>query len=130
MSELQQLEQQRADNQEAIELRDAALRLSENKDFRRLFIEMYFKTEAARLVQLSSDPVLKQDQREDALSMAQATGHAKRFLSMLVVRGNTLSREMDDLDEQIAEARQEEENAQAEVATGTNEAAARNGGEL
>ncbi len=130
MSELQQLEQQRADNQEAIELRDAALRLSENRDFRRLFIEMYFKTEAARLVQLSSDPVLKQDQREDALSMAQATGHAKRFLSMLVVRGNTLSREMDDLDEQIAEARQEEENAQAEVATGTNEAAARNGGEL
>lgn len=130
MSELQQLEQQRADNQEAIELRDAALRLSENRDFRRLFIEMYFKTEAARLVQLSSDPVLKQDQREDALSMAQATGHAKRFLSMLVVRGNTLSREMDDLDEQIAEARQEEENAQAEVATGTNEAAARNGGDL
>ena len=130
MSELQELEQQRADIQEALELRDAALRLSENKDFRRLFIEMYFKTEAARLVQLSSDPVLKQDQREDALSMAQATGHAKRFLSMLVVRGNTLSRDVEDLEQQIVEARQEEENAQAEVATGTNEAAARNGGDL
>ena len=130
MSELQDLEQQRADIQEALELRDAALRLSENKDFRRLFIEMYFKTEAARLVQLSSDPVLKQDQREDALSMAQATGHAKRFLSMLVVRGNTLSRDVEDLEQQIVEVRQEEENAQAEVATGTNEAAARNGGDL
>lgn len=130
MSELQELEQQRADIQEALELRDAALRLSENKDFRRLFIEMYFKTEAARLVQLSSDPVLKQDQREDALSMAQATGHAKRFLSMLVVRGNTLSRDVEDLEQQIVEARQEEENAQAEAANGSDEADARNGGEL
>lgn len=130
MSELQDLEQQRADIQEALELRDAALRLSENKDFRRLFIEMYFKTEAARLVQLSSDPVLKQDQREDALSMAQATGHAKRFLSMLVVRGNTLSRDVEDLEQQIIEARQEEENAQAEAANGSDEADARNGGEL
>jgi hypothetical protein len=130
MSELQQLEQQRADIQEALELRDAALRLSENKDFRRLFIEMYFKSEAARLVQMSGDPVLNKDQREDALNMAQATGHAKRFLSMLVVRGNTLSRDVEDLEQQIIEARQEEENAQAEAANGSDEADARNGGDL
>jgi hypothetical protein len=120
MSDLQDLEQQRQDAQEAVSLRDAALRLSENKDFRLLFIDMYFKTEAARLVQMSGDPILTPQQREDALEMAKATGHTKRFLSMLVVRGNTVARDIEDLDQAIEQARRADDEAAMEAANAAN----------
>lgn len=109
MSDLLQLERQRQEIAELVELRDAALRLSENRDFRKLFIDLYFKDEAARLVQVSSDPIITKEQREDALAMAQATGHTKRYLSMIVLRGNTVAGDIEDLELQIEEARREDE---------------------
>lgn len=101
MSDIQDLEQGIADAKDLISRRDAALKLSENREFRSLFIDGYFKEEAARLVQLSSDPALNTDQRADALAMAQATGHMKRYLSMAVQMGAVAERELPDMEAEL-----------------------------
>jgi hypothetical protein len=105
MSDIQDLEQGIKDAEELLGHRKMALKLSENREFRKLFTEEYFVNEAARLVQLSADPSLKPEQRADALAMAQATGHAKRYLSMCVQMGAVAERELPAMHEALAELR-------------------------
>jgi len=105
MSDIQDLEQGIKDAEELIGRRQMALRLSENRDFRKLILEDFIITEAARLVQLSADPALNEQQRADALSMAQATGHLKRYLSMMVQMGYTAERELPQMQSALDEMR-------------------------
>lgn len=121
MSEVAQLEQQRKDAEELIARRDAAIRLADNRDFRKLFIEEYFVTEAARLVQMSSDPALTPQQQADALEMAKSTGHTKRYLSMIVQMAHVAERDMEELDERILDARSEEEADAIAAAQGSDD---------
>ena len=92
MSEVQvtieQLELQLASSKEAVELRDAAQRLWKNKDFKKVVLDTFMLTEAARYVQASADPALDVGSRADALAIAQASGHLKRFLSVVIQMGN------------------------------------------
>jgi hypothetical protein len=110
MSDIQDLEQGIKDAETLIERRQMALRLSENRDFRKLILEDFIVTEAARLVQLSGDPALNQQQRLDSLSMAQATGHLKRYLSMMVQMGYTAEKELPQMQAALDEARSVEMN--------------------
>jgi hypothetical protein len=121
MSEVtvEQLEQQRKDNDELIARRDAALRLAENKDFRRLFIKEYFVSEAARLVQLSGDPALTPAQRDDALEMAKATGHCKRYLSVIIQQANKAEDDNEDIDATLREVEAAEDQAEIEQNEGS-----------
>lgn len=121
MSTVAQLEQQREIAKELIERSDAALRLAENRDFRRLFLNEYFVTEAARLVQMSGDPTLTKQQQDDALEMAKATGHAKRYLSIIVQQAIVSEREMDELEENLVAARAEEDAEAASILAERNE---------
>jgi hypothetical protein len=116
MSEVQQLEQQLKDAKHLIERRDMALRLAENRDFRTLILDGFCKEEAARWVQLSTDPALNAEQRADSLQMAQASGPLKRYLSVQVTMANVAERELPDLEEAIDAARAEED--QATIAAG------------
>lgn len=130
-TEVEQLEQQRKNAQETIRRSDAALRLAQNADFRELFIEGYFLHEAARLVQLSGDPALTVDQRADALAMAQATGHTKRYLSVINQMAIVAERDMEELEETLEEARQEEDERQAQLVKDAEaDIATRNSGQL
>jgi len=105
------LEQDIEGAEELVVRRNMALKLAANPEFRKLFNEEYFVTEAARLVQLSADPSLDLNQRADALNMAQATGHAKRYLSMIIQMGAHAERDLPEaratLDEMRAEAGEE-----------------------
>lgn len=114
MSDVKALEHAKKNAQGLIERRDLALKLYDNHEFRKLIVESYFTEEAARLVQLSADPALDANQRADALAMAQATGHLKRYLSMMIQMGNVAAREMPEVDAQLEEARIEEEEQGAE----------------
>lgn len=105
MSDIQDLEQGIKDAEELLERRTMALKLSANREFRKLFTDGYFLEEAARLVQLSADPALSLEQRADALAMAQATGHMKRYLSMCVQMGAVAERELPDMHDALAELR-------------------------
>jgi hypothetical protein len=105
LSDIQDLEQGIKDAEILIGRRRMALKLSENLEFRKLILEDYCVTEAARLVQLSADPIMPHNERADALAMAQATGHLKRYLSMMVQMGAHSERELPQLQAQLDEMR-------------------------
>lgn len=102
------LEQQKSDARTAIERGKMARRLHNNRDFRKLILEEFCTTECARFAQLSADPLLKPEDRADALALAQAAGHLKRYLSMTVRMGDTMESQLTELDEAIAEERERE----------------------
>jgi hypothetical protein len=107
-TEIAQMEAQKEQAKSLMELRDLALKLSNNREFRKLIREQWMQVEAARYVQLSADPSLKPEERADALAMAQATGHLKRWLSVTIRMGNIAENEINDLDAELAVARAEE----------------------
>lgn len=111
------LEEQLRNAKEIVARRDLAIKLSGNHTFRKLILEDYFVTEAARLVALSADPALDTTQRADALNMAQAAGHLKRWLSMQVQMGNVAAREVLEVEEALNEIR----GAEADEASAKDE---------
>ena len=108
MSEVAGLEYQLAQTKGLKHRREQAERLSKNSDFRALIIDGFCRDDAARFAQESGDPALTAEQREDALNMAQASGHLKRFLMYQIQMGGTAERNISELEDAIAEARAEE----------------------
>jgi hypothetical protein len=108
MSEVNQLEDQLAQVKELVERREKALRLSQNPDFKDLILDQFCLKECARYVQVSADPNLDDRQRDDALRTAQAAGHLKRYLSVVVQMGNAASGDIVELEQALSEARAEE----------------------
>lgn len=92
MSEVNQriaeLEAEIKKQQTLIDAADHAVALHKNLAFRKLIVEGFCLHEAARYAQESGDPMLTPAQRQDALNMAQASGHLKRFLSVTIQMGN------------------------------------------
>lgn len=106
MSEVEQAVEQlrtyQADQAILVKARDQAIALSTNPDFKKLILDGFCTTEAARYVQESCDPMLAPHMREDALAMAQASGHLKRFLSLTIQIGNTAANNVQQADDQIS----------------------------
>lgn len=108
--QLQALDIQLEASKVHIALRDAVLRLQKNRDFVKVINEQFLVQECARYVHCSADPALSLESRADALAIAQAAGHLKRFLSVMVTMGNhaesqipDIEREKDDIRSQEAE---------------------------
>lgn len=104
---LAELEEGKERALELIARRDLALKLETIPEFRKMILEDFCVTEAARLIGLSADPALTKEQREDALSMGQAAGHLRRYLSTTVRMGNVAARELKEIEEYLDEARAE-----------------------
>lgn len=107
MSQVTALEQQLDGAKKLIEFRRLALRLSQNRDFKKLILEEFCEKECARYAQNSSNPALGVDERADCLGIAQAAGHLKRWLSVQVQMGAHAEREIADLETALEEARLE-----------------------
>ena len=109
MSEVtvQQLESQREGMKQAIEMRSAVQRLSKNADFRKVSSEYFMEKECARYTQASCDPALSERNQKDALAIAQAAGHLKRYLSVTIQMGNAAENELLSIDSALDEARAE-----------------------
>lgn len=99
---VEQLRQYQADQRTLVEARDRAIALSTNPDFKKLILDGFCTVEAARYIQESCDPMLAPHMREDALAMAQASGHLKRFLSLTIQIGNTAANNVQQADDQIS----------------------------
>lgn len=82
------LEQQLNKTKQSVELRNLALKLSENPEFKKIILEEFCVKECARYAQLSADPTLSVEDRANSLALAQAAGHLKRYLSVLVRMGD------------------------------------------
>ena len=93
--------------QEYVALRDMAQKLESNREFKKVILDHFCVTECARYAQASADPQLNADQRADALSLAQASGHLRRYLSVLVQMGNRAEADIAEAREAIAEAHKE-----------------------
>lgn len=109
MSSVSRLEDQLKDTKALVERRDAILRLSKNADFRTVILDAFFVEECARYARESGDPALTAAQRQDALNIAQAAGHVKRFLNVQIQMGDAAEGSIVDLENAIEEARLEEQ---------------------
>lgn len=105
MTNLEQLEQQLIESKTLNDARQMAIRLRQNPDFKKLILDGFCLTEAARFVQVSGDPAISAEERADALAMAQASGHFKRFLSVTIQMGAHAERTMPELEMAIEEER-------------------------
>ena len=108
MSEVNALEKQLDDAKEFIARRDLAIKLYKNPEFKKLIIDEFCGSECARYAQTSADPALSDRERADALAIAQAAGHLRRYLSVIVTMGNQSEQMLDRLEAEIEIARQEE----------------------
>ena len=108
MSDVMALEKQLNNAKKLVENRELALKLSEIPEFRKLILEEFCVNECARYAQLSAEPGLSPVERADALALAQAAGHLRRFLSVTIQQGFVASNSMQDLEDEIEAARQEE----------------------
>jgi len=108
MSDIQDIERDIRNAEDLLGYREMAIKLYDNREFRTLFVDGYFLTEAARLVQLSGDPRLDVNERLDTLHMAQATGHAKRYLSTMVQMGARAAEQLPQLRATLEELRAED----------------------
>lgn len=107
MSEVtvEQLESQREAMKKAVEMRQAVQRLSKNSDFRKVITDQFMEKECARYAHLSADPSLPEKNQKDALALAQAAGHLKRYLSVLIQMGNAAENEIFSIDDALNDAR-------------------------
>ena len=105
MTKIEALEQQLSDSRLLLENREMVLKLSENREFRKVILEDFCEKECARYARASGDPALTPEQRADALAMAQAAGHLKRYLSVQVVVGNTAANTIPEIETAIEELR-------------------------
>lgn len=108
MSAITQMELQRDKLKSAVDNRASALKLSSNRDFRKLILDEFCEKECARYAQNSGNPQFDESTRQDCLGMAQAAGHLKRWLSVQVQMGDQAEREIVDLEAALEEARLEE----------------------
>lgn len=110
MSSVTAMEQQREKLVKVQDNRDMALKLSKNREFRKLILEEFCVNEAARYVQNSANPTLDAASREDCLNIAQSTGHLKRWLSVQMQMGAQADKDISDIDAALEEARLEEQH--------------------
>lgn len=107
---LEALEHQKAKTVEDIEFAERAARLMANPDFKHVILEAYCVKEAAAFVHASADPVLKPEQRADAILMAQATGHLKRWLQVVQLKAEQAKDRLPEVEEHIESVRFEIDN--------------------
>ena len=103
-----QLEDERKKQEAAVERAKVAERLANNPDFRSLILNYFCVEECARYARESANPLLEKEDRRDALAMAQAAGHFKRFMQLQMQLGERGEAMIRDIDEALEEARLEE----------------------
>lgn len=104
-----QAENEIAAAKQAVELRAKLARLKQNPDFRDLIEKEYMNDEAIRCLGQSADMANDQRMRADALSMAQATGHLRRFLIFIDQMGAVAMKSIGQHEELLEELRAEED---------------------
>lgn len=79
---------------EMIAIGDKALRLAENKEFKEIILEGYFRDEAARLTGLLGDPAMK-DLQEEIISDLNGIASLQRYLRRLVRQKEMMEHELE-----------------------------------
>lgn len=116
-----EVEQQLKDVKEAMALRDMAVKLSTNREFRKLIIEGFIETETNRLMVCAGDVRFKKEDREQMMGQALAGGHLKRYLNYIQMLGDNAERSIPEAEQTLAELRAEETDRPADLDDDHNE---------
>lgn len=85
---LAQLEASIAQNKEQAELKNAVIRLSTNRDFKKVILEGYFEKEAIRLVHARSSAAMQTpDKQQRILDQMDAISNLRDYLDTVVQMG-------------------------------------------
>lgn len=110
MTDAEQIEVSLEQVRELIAKRDMAIKLSNNREFKKLVLEGYFKEEAARLASVSAEPALEA-RREAIFGEIMAISNFRQYLDGIVRTGDMAAENLAEYEEALAEARQEGEYA-------------------
>jgi len=81
-----------------------------NKLFRDVILQKFCVEHCARYVQESGDPLLSAENRADALNMAQAAGHLRRWLDLGIRMGESEAGLLPSIQEELDTVRAEPED--------------------
>lgn len=88
-NELKQVELAIDDAKELVATRDAMIRLSKNRDFKKIFEQGYFKEHASRLVCNKALPQLQGEANQEAIDKGIiAIGETREYIRGLFAMGN------------------------------------------
>lgn len=107
MTEVEALQKQLDTAHQQVAIRDKILELNKNPLYKELVLEGFIKTDCAFYTHSSGDPLLTEPQRKDALNIAQAAGHFRRYMSIKIQQGNQAEDQIPRIEESIEEARRE-----------------------
>jgi len=105
--DIEELEITIEDARKKVALRDAALRLANNRDFKKLIMDEYFTQYAANLVSQTADPATS-DRRENAIERILGISHLRVFLQETITLGNQSEAAIIENQEALDEIREEE----------------------
>jgi len=112
---LQQIEISLAQARNTIERAEALSRLRDNKDFKLLFMEGYFRDEAARLVLLKADPNMQEESKQQQVNnMLTAIGYVSQYLNAVAQLGAMAQRAIQENEQTREEIIAEEFNQDEE----------------
>ena len=105
---LDQIEQHLTKQKEKVALGDKIAKLVKTPLFREVIVDTFSTQECARYAQESADPMLTAEQRADALAMAQAAGHLRRWLAIQLQMSELAARDIPEIEEEITRVRQDD----------------------
>lgn len=101
-----QLQEQRKMCVNQVERRDVILKLSENKDYKRIIRDEFMVEDCARYTQNSVNVAIRDpEERAHSLAMAQAAGYLKQYLSVAILQGNTAEETIIAIDSALEDLR-------------------------
>lgn len=112
IEQVQEIELNIKQARKKVDLGESLERLKSNRDFKRLVLDGYFKSEAIRLVHLKSDPSMQTAERQAAiLSDINAIGSFSQYLAVVTQMAGLASKAI-VADEQTIEEISAEELSQ------------------
>lgn len=107
---IEELELHRKKLKDSVAYAEDVRKLMGNSLFRKVILEDFCIQSAARYVQESCDPLLTAEQRADALALAQAGGHLKRWLDITLRMADTSESSILDVDAELEKLRSQPED--------------------
>lgn len=104
------LEHQIVGSKQVIAHAEEVRKLVQNPLFRKVILEQFCTRDCARYVQESGDPLLPEANRADALALAQAAGHLRRWLDIAIRLGDTEQGRLIELQSELDIVRSEPED--------------------
>lgn len=111
-TEYEKVEIELEDAKSVVRIRDAALRLTQNADFKLIIADGYFKQEASRLTELlgeksGNNAAVTVIKDEDVIKDLYAIASLKRYLRMIELNGNIMEKAVSDYTETLDQMRHE-----------------------